>query len=232
VAQFVSRVRFSTFEQSSSPLQDFAAAVDDIAHLCLNSLEVCMQTNLSSARLSKWARRVWLLPLILSLLGCGGSSDTTSGAAPGSTQGTSIPENLRGQWETILTYVPAFYSGPYGDIPQGDGSIGIAFYFWPDGRYQHVWNLAQAYFGGNCFRTAHWEEVGTVSSAGSEFTFTPSKATYSVMDSCGQSKYLDPAPVTAASHSLTLDQDNSGWPLLRMTFPSGELVLEKCRRCQ
>ena len=191
-----------------------------------------MQTNLSSARLSKWARRVWLLPLILSLLGCGGSSDTTSGAAPGSTQGTSIPENLRGQWETILTYVPAFYSGPYGDIPQGDGSIGIAFYFWPDGRYQHVWNLAQAYFGGNCFRTAHWEEVGTVSSAGSEFTFTPSKATYSVMDSCGQSKYLDPAPVTAASHSLTLDQDNSGWPLLRMTFPSGELVLEKCRRCQ
>jgi hypothetical protein len=95
-----------------------------------------------------------------------------------------------------------------------------------------VWNLAQAYFGGNCFRTAHWEEVGTVSGTGPDFTFTPGKATYSVMDSCGKSQYLDPAPVTAASHSLALDRDNSGWPVLRMSFPTGELVLEKCKRCQ
>jgi hypothetical protein len=200
-----------------------------------------MQTNRSSAGLGEWARRVWLAPLILSLFGCGGSSgdatsdavsDVTSDVPPASTPATSIPEDLRGQWETILTYVPPFYSGPYGDIPQGDGSIGISFHFWPDGRYQHVRNLAAAYFGGNCFRTSQWEEVGTISSAGSEFTFSPGKATYLVTDSCGQSQYLDPAPVTAASHTLKLDRDNSGWPLLRMSFPSGELVLEKCRRCQ
>jgi hypothetical protein len=172
-----------------------------------------------------------LLLLIYSLFGCGGSSDTTTDA-PGSKPAASIPENLRGQWETILTYVPPFYSGPYGDIPQGDGSIGITLYFWPDGRYQYVWNLAQAYFGGNCFRTAGWDEHGTVSSAGAVFTFNPGRATYTAMDSCGQSKFLDPAPVTAASHTLTLDHDNTGWPLLRMSFPQWELVLEKCRRCQ
>ena len=190
-----------------------------------------MQTNVSPAGVGKWARRAWLLPVIISLFGCGGggSSSETPAAAQGA---TSVPENLRGQWETVLTYVPPFYSGPYGDIPQGDGSIGITFYFSPDGHYQHVWDLAQAYFGGNCFRTAHWEEVGTVSAAGSEFTFTPGKATYSVLDSCGKSQFLDPAPVTAASHTLTIDRDNAGWPMLRMSFPTGELVLEKCKHCQ
>jgi hypothetical protein len=187
-----------------------------------------MQTNVSPAGFGRWTRRAWLLPVILSLFACGGSSDDTPAPAPAA----SIPENLRGQWETVLTYVPPFYAGPYGNTPQGDGSIGITFYFSPDGHYQHVWDLAQAYFGGNCFRTAHWEEVGTVSGAGPEFTFTPTKATYSVMDSCGKSQYLDPAPVTAASHSLRVDRDNAGWPVLRMSFPSGDLALEKCKRCQ
>lgn len=188
--------------------------------------------------------------MILSLFGGGGSSDETPASTqvttdqtpalpqatadqtPAPPPATSIPENLRGQWETILTYVPPFYSGPYGDVPPGDGSLGITFYFWPDGRYQHIWTLASAYFGGNCFRTGQWEEFGTVSSVGSEFTFSPGKASYFQTDTCGQSKILDPAPVTAASHTLTLDHDNSGWPLLRMSFPTGELVLEKCRRCQ
>jgi hypothetical protein len=192
-----------------------------------------MQTNMGPAGVGTRARRAWLLPLVLALFGCGGgSSDETPAQAPTPTQAASVPEYLRGQWETVLTYVPPFYSGPYGDIPQGDGSIGVAFYFSPEGHYQHVWNLAQAYFGGNCFRTAHWEEVGTLSSAGAEFTFNPAKATYSSMDSCGRTRFLDPAPVTAASHSLTLDRDNSGWPILRMSFPAGELVLEKCKRCQ
>ena len=168
------------------------------------------------------------LLLTLPLLGCGGST----GETPASTQVTPVPENLRGQWETILTYVPPFYGGPFGDIPQGDGSLGIAFYFWPDGRYQHQWNLAQAYFGGNCFRTAGWDEFGTVNGAGSEFTFNPGRATYSALDSCGKSQFLDPAPVAAANHTLTLGQDDSGWPTLRVSFPTGELLLEKCRHCQ
>lgn len=187
-----------------------------------------MQTNMSPV--GEWVRRAWRLPLMIvfSLSGCGGGSDNT----PASTQAGSIPEDLRGQWETILTYVPGFYSGPYGGVPQGDGSLGITFYFWPDGRYQHAWQLLQAYFGGNCFRNGDWREFGTLSGAGPDFTFNPGKATFVGMDSCGKSQFLDPAPVTAASHTLTLDRDNTGWPILRMSFPTGELVLEKCRRCQ
>jgi hypothetical protein len=160
------------------------------------------------------------------------STPSDAAQAPASTPAASIPEGLRGQWETVLTYVPPFYSGPYGDMPPGDGSIGVSFYFWPDGRYKHTRNLAATYFGGNCFRTSQWEEVGTVSGVGSEFTFNPGKATYLVTDSCGKSQYVDPAPVAADSHTLKLDQDGSGWPLLRMSFASGELVLEKCRHCQ
>ena len=199
-----------------------------------------MQTTMTPAEVANWARRAWLLPLILSLFGCGGSADetpastqATADGVPASTPATPIPEGLGGQWETILTYVPGFYSGPYAAVPPGgDGSIGVTLYFWPDGRYQYFWNLATSYFGGNCFRTAHWEEVGTLSGAGSEFTFSPGKASYLLTDTCGQSKILDPAPVAPASHILTLDRDDSGWPRLRMSSPSGDLVLEKCRRCQ
>lgn len=195
-----------------------------------------MPTKANAARLGPRIRRAWLLPLVLALFACGGGGSDSQGGTtahtPAPPQGASVPEALRGQWETVLTYVPPFYGGPVGNTPQGDGSIGITFYFAPDGRYQHVWDLAQAYFGGNCFRTAHWEEAGTVSGAGVEFTFTPGRAVYSVLDSCGQSQYLDPAPVLPASHSLSIERDAAGWPHLRMSFPTGELVLEKCRRCQ
>ena len=71
-------------------------------------------------------RLVWLAPLILALFGCGGgggSTDVTAADPP--EQSASIPQPLIGQWETILTYVPPFYSGPYGSVPNGDGSIGI-----------------------------------------------------------------------------------------------------------
>ena len=193
-----------------------------------------MQTNTNPVGPSRWTKRAWLLPLILAVAACGGgrSSDPTQGLTAEPQQAASVPEELRGQWETVLTYVPPFYSGPFGDTPQGDGSLGIAFYFWPDGRYEHHWNLAQAYFGGNCFRTARWQETGTLSGVGPEPTFNPGRAIFSKMDSCGNNQYLDPAPVAPASHSLTLDRDATGWPLLRMGFPTGELVLEKCRRCQ
>ena len=45
-----------------------------------------MQTNMNPAGVGKWARRAWLLPLILSLFGCGGggSADET----PASVQAT------------------------------------------------------------------------------------------------------------------------------------------------
>ena len=104
------------------------------------------------------SRLLWLAPLTLALFGCGGggsgggsSADAT--AADAQAQPASIPESLTGQWEAILTYVPAFYSGPFGDVPNGDGAIGITLVLTADGRYRHVWNLTSAYFGGNCFRT-------------------------------------------------------------------------------
>ena len=194
-----------------------------------------------SAGFGTWARSLALLTLVLSLFGCGGSSseptgdappESTPDATPDPAPGGALPEAFRGQWEAILTYVPPFYSGPYADIPEGDGSIGVAFYFWPDGRYEHHWNLARAYFGGNCFQTAQWQENGRVGGAGPEFTFTPARATYLSSDSCGQFRYLDPAPVGPASHTMAIEHDAAGWPHLRMSFPTGELLLEKCRRCQ
>ena len=198
--------------------------------------------NTRSAEPGGWARRFAVLALTLSLFGCGGggsSADPTPDHQGGETPQTpvpptaaTLPEAFRGQWEAILTYVPPFYSGPYGDIPEGDGSIGISFYFWPDGRYQHNWNLMRAYFGGNCFQTGQWQENGNVAGAGPDFTFTPGHASYIGSDTCGQFRHLDPAPVAPATHTMTIEHDAAGWPHLRMSFPNGELLLEKCRRCQ
>ncbi len=182
-------------------------------------------------------RLLWLAPLVLALFGCGGgggdapAGDPQAQGAGAPAQPATIPAPLTGQWETVLTYVPPFYSGPYG-LPDGDGAIGITLVMTADGRYRHIWTLTSAYFGGNCFRTGGWDEFGTVSGgAGADFTFTPTKASYIQTDTCGQNKFLDPAPVAPGSHALKLEQDNTGWPLLRVTFPTGDIVLEKCRRC-
>jgi len=188
-------------------------------------------TSIASKR-----RLLWLAPLVLALFGCGGGGgDAPAAEAQGQggdvpAQPASIPEPLTGQWETILTYVPPFYSGPYG-LPDGDGALGITLVLTADGRYRHVWNLTSAYFGGNCFRTGGWDEFGTLSGTGADFTFNPTKASYIQTDTCGQNKFLDPAPVAPASHTLKLEHDNDGWPLLRITFPTGDIVLEKCRHC-
>jgi hypothetical protein len=189
-------------------------------------------TSIASKR-----RLPWLAPLVLALFGCGGGGgDAPAAEAQGQggdvpAQPASIPEPLTGQWETILTYVPPFYSGPYGGVPNGDGALGITLVLTADGRYRHVWNLTSAYFGGNCFRTGGWDEFGTLSGTGADFTFNPTKASYIQTDTCGQNKFLDPAPVAPASHTLKLEHDNDGWPLLRITFPTGDIVLEKCRHC-
>ena len=174
---------------------------------------------------SVWARlkhRGWLLPLLLSLMACGSS-----------VPGTPVPTGLRGQWETILTSVPTYY--PYPEAPStipGSSSLGIIYYFYPDGRYEHIWNMMMVYYNGNCFRTQRWSESGTVSIAGADYTFKPSKARLSVLDSCDKAVYLDPAPAKSITVTLTPDQDQAGWPLLHFGFPTGEdIVLEKCRKC-
>jgi len=190
-----------------------------------------MRTNSNPAAIRRRISRSWLLPAILALAACGGggSGPADDAATP---QGDAVPEALRGQWETVMASVPPFYSGPYGDAPDGQGAIGVTLVLTADGRYRHIWNLTSAYFGGNCFRTGGWDEFGSVSGTGPDFTFTPTKASYIQTDTCGQNKFLDPAPVAPAAHTLKVELDATGWPILRMRFPTGELVLEKCRHCQ
>ena len=212
--------------------------------------------NRRSAGFGQWARGLWLLPLVLALAACGGggsSSEPDAGAGhdPGQGQGPGqapapgqgdppggappaapLPEAMRGQWEAILTYVPPFYSGPYGSVPEGDGSIGMSLFLWPDGRYQYDWSLARAYFGGMCFQTSQWQETGSVAGTGEQFTFTPGHASYMNSDSCGQFKWLDPAPVAPSTLPMRIDHDATGWPLLVIGPLGAEQVLEKCRRCQ
>jgi hypothetical protein len=192
-----------------------------------------MHARANRAGCGPWIRNVAVVVFVLALLGCGGGD---SGGSSGSgvdqqPPGVAIPEELRGRWDAILTFVPPNFVSEFGMVAGNDGSLGIAFFFHPDGRYEHAWNVLQVYFGGNCIRTAEWQENGTLTRAGAEFTFNPGRATYLQTDTCGQFKYLDPAPVAPANHALTLDRDANGWPLLRVTYPAGELVLEKCRQC-
>jgi hypothetical protein len=196
-----------------------------------------IERNAAPETPATWARRAWMAPVavaLATLFGCGGGGGGAAGATPDGTpagaQG-AVPAELAGQWETILTFVPPFYEGPFGGTPQGDGSLGITLILTADGRYRHAWNSVQAYFGGNCIRTGGWDENGTVAPTGAVFTFTPAKASYIQTDTCGQFKLLDPAPVSPGTHTLTLDKDPAGWPLLRMSFPTGDIVLEKCRHC-
>jgi len=173
------------------------------------------------------SRRVRLLPLLTllpSLVGCGGGPS----AAP------STPEELRGQWQTFLNSSPTYY--PYDGAPPpavtGGATLGVFYFFWPDGRYEHVWNLAMSYFDGACFYTARWRELGTVRIAGPRFTFTPTQASHSVLDSCGASSYVNPAPARIVNLDVSREQDQTGWPFLRLGLPTGEeLLLEKCRDC-
>ena len=191
---------------------------------------------------SRWARLIGLTPLVAALAACGGggSSDPAPGADPaggaGGAQAATVPADLVGQWEVVLAYVPVSYTGQATGTTPGDGSLGITLVLTADGRYRHVWNSSQAYFNGNCFRTGGWDEHGTINgpAAGTaaDFTFTAAKATYIQTDTCGQNKYLDPVPgLKPGTHTLTIEHDNTGWPLLRFTFPTGDIVLEKCRHC-
>jgi len=229
--------RFSILEHISSALQGAARLAPTVQ--ASFSSEAGMQAEVHRAGFGQPVLSVGLIALVLALFGCGGggggdggggeSSDPATGAA--SPQSVVIPEELRGRWDATLTYVPPNFISQFGTVAGNDGSLGVAFFFHPDGRYEHTWNVLQVYFGGNCIRTGEWQENGTLTSAGAEFTFNPGRATYLQTDTCGQFKYLDPAPVTPGNHALTLDRDATGWPLLRVSYPTGELVLEKCRRC-
>lgn len=178
---------------------------------------------------------LFLLPLILVVVACGGGGDAggtdrPTAEAPQPT-GTQLPDDVAGRWNTILTYVPAYYTGI---IPTNDfiGSISVAMSLQSDGSYQFDLRSAASYFNGHCHRTTHWSETGKVSVTDASITFTSMHATDIVMDSCGAARYVDPAPTGTATYGMTRELDQTGWPRLRLRMPNGEdLVLERCRDC-
>ena len=201
-----------------------------------------MQTNMNSAAVAPWVRRIWLLPLILALFACGGggSADETpavaqaAGGGGGEAEqptGAGLPNDLIGQWKTTLGYIPAYYTGL---VPLSTtdfiGTIAVTVYFQSDGAYRFDLSTASRYFGGNCFRTTQWSETGGASVAGANLTFTSTHATNMITDSCGKFQYIDPAPTGTATYVMTHAQDPTGRPLLRLRIEGGDdLVLEKSR---
>lgn len=123
-----------------------------------------------------------LVPLLLLPFGC-----TTSGPGGQSDDptGSPVPLELQGNWQSILTYIPAYYTGVVANDDFG-GTLGVFFYFYPDGRYQYDLNTALTYFNGNCFRNTSWSETGTLEIDGAQWTLTPNHASYTQPDSCGE----------------------------------------------
>jgi hypothetical protein len=156
----------------------------------------------------------------------------TPGPGDKTNPGTPVPAELTGSWRTILTYVPGYYTGVV-PVDNFTGSLGISYYFSPDGQYEYNLDSAMAYFNGLCFRTTGWTESGSLRIDGSGFTLKPTRAINSIWDTCGESAYIDPAPAETVTLTVTRDQDQTGWPMLRLRLPSGEeLLLEKCRDCK
>jgi hypothetical protein len=149
------------------------------------------------------------------------------------TPGTSVPDELVGKWQSILTYVPANYEYQ-GGLPTRDviGSYGVFYYFTADGQYQVDLRAMAHYFDFVCFLNGHRQEWGTVDIVGADYTFRPKHAFESNFDSCGGSEYIDPAPTQVQTVTLVPEVDAAGSPLLRLIFPDGEEVrLERCRDC-
>ena len=197
--------------------------------------------NLSRANVKRW-RLFLLLPLLLVVYGCGGSgedeTDQPTSTPPATTSppatSTALPNDLVGQWKTTLGYIPAYYTGL---VPLSTtdfiGSIALTVYFQSNGAYRFDLSTASRYFGGNCFRTTQWSESGGASLAEANLTFTSTHASNIITDSCGKFQYIDPAPTGTATYAMTHAQDQTGWPILRLSIAGGDdLVLEKCRDCQ
>jgi len=190
----------------------------------------CMK-GLVRGQVQRW-RLLVLLPLILAAVACGGGGDG-GGSEPGQATatpqptGTALPDDLVGKWTTILTYVPAYYTGI---VNTNDfiGSLGITLVLQSNGNYQFELSTASNYFNGNCFRTTDWNESGRVSITQTDITFTSTHATNMVMDSCGKAQYVDPAPTGTATYTMTREQDQTGRPILRLRMATGDdLVLAR-----
>jgi hypothetical protein len=176
---------------------------------------------------------VWsLFCAVVFCAGCPSAGDPLIGIVDPVPVGSPVPDELTGQWQSILAYVPANYEGflPIRDVI---GSYGVFYYFTADGQYQIDLRAMASYFDFMCYFNDHRQEWGTVEIVGADYTFHPAHAFESGFDSCGDSVYIDPAPTQAQTVTLIPEVDATGWPLLRLIFPDGEeLVLERCRDCE
>jgi hypothetical protein len=164
--------------------------------------------------------------------GCPSAGDPLGKIIDPDPAGSPVPDELRGQWQSILAYAPANFQGL---LPVRDfiGSYGVFYYFTADGQYQIDLRAMASYYDFMCYFNDHREEWGTVEIVGADYTFHPAHAFESDFDSCGDAAYIDPAPTEAQTVTLIPEFDATGWPLLRLVFPDGEeLMLEKCRDCE
>jgi hypothetical protein len=197
--------------------------------------------TLATARVPMNYKRSWpllsLLPLLLLLFGCGGTLGSGQPIPPG----TPVPDELRGQWQTAIAaptgtwdHVGINYEIPI-NVPDlievHSSTLGIAFYFFEDGRYEHVW-IWETQYSYACGRILTWTEQGTVNITGTAFTFQPTQAMFRALDNCAGLAAEELAQAKTVTLTVTPEQDAAGWPLLRFGYPSGsDLVLEKCKTC-
>lgn len=174
-----------------------------------------------------------LLSLLLLLVACGGA-DLTPISTP-------LPEELQGQWQTAIASFPGIdytrFIYPSFNLPIDpsglniqNSTLGIIFFFYPDGHYQHMWTWRIKEYA--CTTVLQWWERGTVSLVGSALTLKPSEAKNGMANDCTGVDMHGPAQGKARTLNVKSDQDDTGWPLLLLGYPGGDLTLEKCRECE
>ena len=165
----------------------------------------------------------------LAFVGCGGGD----GTGPASQHGAPLPDALVGQWQNGISAPPGLndwlaqtYNYPVPNVDDiieiQSSTLGYAWYFGEDGRYEHIWMWDTIYAYGSCVRKHVWQERGTVTLGGSTLTLSPASARFTALDSCAPEMATDgPAQVGRQTFTATLGQDAAGEDVLTLTYPSG-----------
>jgi hypothetical protein len=189
----------------------------------------------AARRLTRAARRCAFAVCAAALLaGCGGGDAATGPDTPR----TRIPDALVGQWQNGISALPGLndwlaqtYSYPVPNVDDiveiQSSTLGFAWYFYADGRYEHIWMWDTGYAYGARVRKQVWHEQGAAALAGAELTLSPAGARYTALDSCSPGMNTDgPVHVRQQSFTATLGRDEGGEAVLSLRYPSGsELTL-------
>ena len=203
------------------------------------TLSLRRESDSHMKRTSRWTARVCCIAAYsLTLAAFVGCSD--AGTGPG--RRTEVPQELVGQWQGAISAGGTFLNDYLADAYDLDGvnlpdeievtnnTLGYAWYFYKDGRYEHVWIWTM--FVGYCGQTIAWEEHGTVEFSGSlasqaTIKFHPTTASTTLANQCGPSSEgrATGKPLTVTAARVTGPDGNE---LLQLGFPSGnDLVLNR-----